>query len=135
MRRRGLVLGGLALFAVAACGSAAGPAPSTQPAPPGTPTRFAVQARRVDGAFAEVGRLALRPDGSGDLAVSVSGSEAERLRSAWAEVSRRPVLTTKQRDASGMLAGREVPRGDPAYPAAVADVMSREFGYFLSPLD
>jgi hypothetical protein len=98
------------------------------------PTQYAIQARKAEGGFAEVGRLLLQPGGQGALTVTATGPDADRLRKAWSEVSRRLVLTTKTRSAQGGLVGRDVPRGAPDYGKAVADVMSREFGYFLTEM-
>jgi hypothetical protein len=120
------------LFLVAGCSE-----PSAAPASAAVGQRaaqYAIQARKPEGGFVEVGRLVLRPTGQGQLTVTASGPEAERLRAAWTEISRRPSLATKARAADGMLVGRDVMRGAPEYGNAVADVMSREFGYFLSEI-
>jgi hypothetical protein len=125
---------------VAGCGApAAAPAvklPTESAAEPvvSAPAQYAIQARKAEGGFVEVGRLLLQSGGQGALTVTATGPDAERLRAAWSEVSRRLVLTTKTRSADGMLVGRDVPRGSPDYGNAVADVMSREFGYFLTEI-
>jgi hypothetical protein len=68
-----------------------------------------------------------------ELKTTASGADADRLRAAWAEVQARPALKTKLKDADGNLVGKTVSRGSPEYPEALADVMSREFGFFLTP--
>lgn len=97
-------------------------------------SEFSVQAQGGDAAFGEVGLLKLHRDGHSLLTVTAKGSEADRLRAAWNTVNGRAELDAKVRDAEGRLVGRKVKRGASDYPAAVTDVMSREFGYFLTPV-
>lgn len=107
--------------------------PSTSVA--ATASHYVVQTRKAEGGFIEVGRLVLQPDGRADLTITATGTQAERLRGAWSDVSRRPSLATKARGGDGQLTGQAVTRGSPEFGAALADVMSREFGFFLSATD
>jgi hypothetical protein len=91
--------------------------------------------KQADGRFATVGVFKFSPDGKVELTVTGSGADADRLRAAWREVEARPELKTKAEDAQGTLAGKPVGRGTAEYPVALADVMSREFGFFLSPIE
>lgn len=101
--------------------------------PAATSAEYIIRMQMPAGGFGEVGRLLLRADGGGELTVTAGGADAERLRQAWQVVSSRPTLTTKFRDTAGGLDGATVKRGAPDYGLAIADVMSREFGFFLSP--
>jgi hypothetical protein len=117
--------------------SKAPPAPqpaASSAASAGTVTRLAAQSRQSDGRFATIGTFTIQPGGKTDLAVTGSGADADRLRTAWDDVQRRPALKTKLHDADGNLVGQVVPRESPKYAEALADVMSREFGFFLSPV-
>jgi hypothetical protein len=130
-----------AAFGVALAASLVGgcAAPGPVAPPPGAAVqagaaRFIVLRLRPLGGFAEVGRLTLQPDGRGELTIAQPGADADRLQQAWDQVSRRPALRTKVHGSNDQLVGRSVARGAPGYVDAVADVMSREFGFFLSPI-
>lgn len=118
----------LALW-LAACNS---PAASAAGLAHDAATHYIVHARAAEGGFIEVGRLVARADGRIALTVTTSGAPAERLHKAWSDIDRRPSLSTKLRAADGSLVGRIVDRGSPEFAAALADVMSREYGYFVS---
>lgn len=106
---------------------------ATPVAPAKTTSSLEARTKQTDGTFAKVGVFHFLPDGKVELTVTGTGPDADRLRAAWKEVEARPTLQTKQEDAQGNLAGHPVARGAAEYPAALADVMSREFGFFLSP--
>lgn len=118
----------LALLLVASNSPAASAAGLTNDAA----THYIVHARAAEGGFVEVGRLVARVNGRIALTVTTSGAPAERLHQAWSDIDRRPSLSTKLRAADGSLVGRIVDRGSPGFAAALADVMSREYGYFVS---
>ena len=134
------LLSALSLALLAGCDR---PAPAPQPPKPqpqnaaapaeSKSTHLVAKFRQPDGRFATIGAFDFRATGDVELTVTASGPEAGRLRAAWAEISARPSLNTKLRDADGNLVGKAIERGAPDYPTAVADVMSREFGFFLSP--
>jgi hypothetical protein len=105
------------------------PAASAKPKSPPLEART----KQADGTFAKVGVFHFLADGKVELTVTGTGPDADRLRAAWKDVEARPNLQTKQEGAGGDLVGRPVARGAAEYPAALADVMSREFGFFLSP--
>jgi len=101
--------------------------------------------KMVDGQFVAVGNLTFDPAGKAVLTVQDRGPVGAELRAAWSEVSALPAIRMKwseldPSDKSGatqLLKGRDVPRGDPDYAKAVADILSRKFGFFgtPSPLD
>jgi hypothetical protein len=108
--------------------ASAAPAPAAENAP-----RLFAKSRQADGKFTAIGYFDFKPGGQVDLTVTDTGAEGTRLKSAWANVSARSSLNTKLRDADGNLVGKTVTRDSPDYSTAVADVMSREFGFFLTP--
>jgi hypothetical protein len=99
--------------------------------------------KKVDGRFATVGELDFPAKGKPALTVTDKGPIGAELREAWSEVSAMPAIKMKwseidPADPSGatqLLKGRDVPRGDPDYPQAVADILSRQFGFFATPSD
>ena len=102
-----------------------------------------ILSKLVAGQVHVVGELDVAASGEGKLTVNASGAAAEALRAAWREVSAMPLIRMKwsetdPADKSGqtqLLLGRDVAKGDPAYARAVADILSRQFGFFASPAD
>lgn len=102
-----------------------------------------ILSKLVAGQVHVVGELNVAANGEGKLAVKAPGAEADALRAAWREVSAMPVIRMKwsetdPADKSGqtqLLLGRDVAKGEPEYVRAVADILSRQFGYFASPAD
>jgi hypothetical protein len=129
----------LSLIALAfGCAKSSPPQPSpttaSSPATESSVTRFTATRRQSDGRFATIGTFTIHPGGKTELTITGTGPDADKLRAAWADVQARPVLETKLHDANGDLVGEKVPRKSPKYPEALADVMSREFGFFLTPV-
>ena len=97
--------------------------------------------KMVDGRFVAVGELAFDPRGKATLTVRDQGPAGAELRAAWSEVNAMPTVLMKWSEvdpsdkggATHLLKGREVPKNDPEYPRAVADVLSRRFGFFGTP--
>ena len=99
--------------------------------------------KKVDGEFAPVGELAFGPGGQASLTIRNNAPAGPELRKAWSEISAMPKVLMKwseldPSDATGatrLLKGREVLRKDPDYPKAVADILSRKYGFFATPSD
>lgn len=97
----------------------------------------------VDGKAVRLGDLDIADSGEAALTVTAAGAEGEALRSAWEEVRRLRKVPMKWSerdpgDPSGgteRLMGREVSPGDADYPRAVADYLSRRYGFFASPAE
>jgi hypothetical protein len=102
-----------------------------------------ILSKNVNGQFTRVGQLEFGPKGQATLTVQDKGPTGAQLRDAWKEVSAMPKVLMKwsELDASDktgstqLLKGREVPKGDPDYPTAVADILSRNYGFFGTPSD
>jgi hypothetical protein len=99
--------------------------------------------KNINGKFVVVGELAFGPKGEPTLTVQDKGPAGDQLRAAWAEVSKMPKVLMKWSEldpadktgATQLLKGKEVPKGDPDYPTAVADILSRNYGFFGTPTD
>ena len=117
----------LVVLLLVACGTAAISAAAAA-------SHHVIQTRQADGGFVEVGHLILHADGRAELTVTTTGAPAQRLREVWSDIDHRASLSTKVRAIDGTLVGRPVARGSPEFAAALADVMSREYGYFLSEM-
>ena len=102
-----------------------------------------ILSKNINGQFTRVGELAFGPKGQATLTVHDKGPVGAELKEAWKEVSAMPKVLMKwseldPSDKSGatqLLKGREVPKGDPDYVTAVADILSRNYGFFGTPSD
>ncbi len=97
--------------------------------------------KNINGQFVPVGELTFGPKGQATLTVLDKGPVGEQLRAAWKEVSAMPNVLMKWSEldpadktgATELLKGKHVPKGDPDYPTAVADILSRNYGFFGTP--
>lgn len=95
----------------------------------------------VDGSVTVVGELEFGAKGKATLSLKAKGELADELKAAWDEVSALKAIRMKWAEPDpkdpdqSLLKGRDVPKGHADYPRAVADVLSREHGYFATPAD
>lgn len=102
-----------------------------------------ILSKLLAGQVGVVGELEFTAPGLAQLSVKTTGAAAEGLRAAWDEVGAMKVIRMKWSetdpdDKSGqtrLLLGRDVAKDDPEYPRAVADILSRQYGFFASPAD
>jgi hypothetical protein len=99
--------------------------------------------KMVKGRPVAAGELVFTGQGAAELRTGASAEFAPALQAAWAEVSALPVIRMKweeddPRDPSGntvRLMGRDVAKGSPDYADAVADLLSRRYGFFVTPAE
>jgi hypothetical protein len=102
-----------------------------------------ILSKLMQGQVTLVGELEFVAPGQAQLTTKTEGPAAESLRKAWAEVDAMKVIRMKwsqtdPQDKSGqtqLLMGRDVAKGEPDYPRAVADILSRQYGIFASAVD
>ena len=100
-----------------------------------------ILSKLAGGRFVAVGELDFKAPGKPTLTLKQDGPQGAELRAAWSEVSAMPVIRMKwsevdPADATGstqLLKGRDVRQGEPDYALAVADILSRQFGFFGTP--
>lgn len=97
----------------------------------------------AEGKVTRVGEIDFPDSAEPTLTVTAQGAIADELRAAWDAVRALPVIAMKwsepdPQDESGdtfLIDGADVRPGTPEYPRAVADLLSRRYGFFASPAE